>query len=459
MPYKGERASKGGHSDLVRNPDVQEFLQQSEYMTVPDEKEGKKIASSYKRAPSEEGESGCIHLPEKIVASDASPYSEPIEGMFPSTQVGYVKNSLVLIDVNDYQGLSPKGSNYVDPFKVAEMHRNADAIAFTLPGSNVRYKSAKTVKDGFRRAIWDQLSDERTSFSKTKGFNVAGTLLALQNGSVHISKCPSCNEKPVGGFVFNETEPVIACNSCKEEVFLTDSLRIHEQVSDYGDCSSAITRFMNVIEHLVMATFIRVIAHHQPKTLGKMAFILDGPMAIFGQPAKIHARLMALYHNICTQLAEKNIPPPVIMSLQKTGQVVEHARSLARFLPNGSIRLIDDEYRDRYISNVSNDCFGYETYYGQDFIFKTETGRVFAFAIPYPFSAKGKPKEFAKIKVNMESYSTQLIKSLDIIRHFELDLHEDAVVPIALAHRHASISLMPGGKVLELISKHGLAGA
>ena len=239
---------------------------------------------------------------------------------------------------------------------------------------------------------------------------------------------------------------------------MTDALRLHEQVSDYGDCSSAITRFMNVIEHLVIATFIRVIAHHQPKTLGKMAFILDGPMAIFGQPAKIHARLMSLYHGIAVELAEKNIQPPVILSLQKTGQVMDHARALSKFLPSGSIRIVDDEYRHKFISNVSNECFGYETYYGQDFIFKTETGRIFSFAIPYPFSSKGKPENFAPRKADMQLYTSQLTKALDIIRHFELDLHDDAVVPIALAHRHASISLMPGGKVLELISKHGLVG-
>src|SRR6185369_2088566 len=142
MPYARERASKGGHSDLVKNPDVAGFLQDCAYMREPTDEEAASIVATYQSAPL--GES----LPIKVIASDASPYSEPINGKFPSTQIGYVKVSLVLIDLKDYDGLSKPGSRFVDPFKVAEMHRNADAISFTLPGSNIRYKGAKTVQAG-----------------------------------------------------------------------------------------------------------------------------------------------------------------------------------------------------------------------------------------------------------------------------------------------------------------------
>jgi hypothetical protein len=49
-----------------------------------------------------------------------------------------------------------------------------------------------------------------------------------------------------------------------------------------------------------------------------------------------------------------------------------------------------------------------------------------------------------------------LAKAFSLIRYFEFDLYENAVVPIALAHRHASISLVPGGKVLDLVTRAGL---
>jgi len=103
--------------------------------------------------------------------------------------------------------------------------------------------------------------------------------------------------------------------------------------------------------------------------------------------------------------------------------------------------------------------FGNETYYGQDFLFKTEKGRIFNFAIPYPFADKSSPganQSFAEAKVELVRYGHLVQQACDLIRHFEMDLYDSAIVPVALAHRHASISLMPGGKVLDLMVRSAL---
>lgn len=455
MPYSREKASKGGHSDLVKNPAVAAFLLDCEFMRPPTEAEAKAIASTYLPAPT------LNYSPKKTAASDASPYSEPLDGKFPSTQVGYVKVSLVLINSRDYDGLTPPGSRFVDPFKLAELHRNADAFSFVLPGSNIRYRNAASVQDGFRQAVWEQLSDERTRLSTNPEFTVRGTLLALDDGVVGLKRCPSCGQgSPQGAtadkFSFTVGNEVQQCPDCRATVYLTDSLRIHEQITDYGDCSSAVTRFMNAAEQLLMATLIRMLAHSVPKALSEMAFIMDGPLAVFGQPASISFSLVKLYHQIGQELQRRGLPPPVIIGLQKDGQVMEHARALEPFLPEDTYRVVDDDYRNRYINAVNNDNFGTETYFGQDFIFKSGKGRIFTVGIPYPASKKSGTKEFSILKSDVARYGDQLAKAFDVIRYFELDLYDNAVVPVALAHRHASISLMPGGKVLELVTRHGL---
>lgn len=151
------------------------------------------------------------------------------------------------------------------------------------------------------------------------------------------------------------------------------------------------------------------------------------------------------------------------MGLQKTGAVMDHANLLNRFLPEGVIRVIDDDYRQKYITGTDEReddySFGYEFYYGQDFLFKTERGRIFNFALVYPFPNKkgGSWREFALKKVQLNHYGSQIERACDLIRHFELDLYDSAIVPVALAYRHASISLMPGGKVLDLITRAALA--
>lgn len=458
MPYQRETASKGGHSDLVRNPDIQAFLNDCAFLKQPSDDEARNIASTYLPAPT----SGS--LPAKVVASDASPYADPIDGKFPSTQVGYVKASLVLVDVRQFQDLSPPGSRFVDPFKLAALHRNADSYSFALPGSNIRYKGAASVKDGFRRAVWDQLSDERTSFHpRSRDFTVRGTLLALENGEAGLKKCPSCGAIHPQGlghdlFVFTAGREIQACPACNAEVYLTDTLRIHEQVTDYGDCTSAVTRFMNAVEQLLIATFVRMLAEHHPQVLAEMAFVLDGPLAVFGQPASISFTLVSFYHRIGEELRRRGLRAPIVIGLQKDGQVMEHARSIARFLPNGTFHVVDDDYRDAYISPVNNENFGTETYFGQDFIFKTEKGSVFTVGLPYPAAQKSGTKEFSRLKSDLARYGSDLGRAFDVVRHFELDLYENAVIPVALAHRHASISLTPGGKVLDLVTKNGLAG-
>ena len=252
------------------------------------------------------------------------------------------------------------------------------------------------------------------------------------------------------------------CTACNEPVFLTDWLRLHEDISDFGNNTSAMTRMMNAVEHLLIAGLIHQVFKANPRALSKMAFVMDGPLAIFGQPAKLHSRIMSLFQAINLRLRELRLEPLLVVGLQKTGEVMDHANLLNKFLPNGVIRLLDDDYRNKYIkgndSPASN--FGNETYYGQDFLFKTERGRIFNFAVPYPFASKGRAAEqkaFATAKADIGNYGSLIERACDLVRHFELDLYESAIVPVALAHRHASISIVPGGKVLDIITKTGLA--
>jgi hypothetical protein len=60
-------------------------------------------------------------------------------------------------------------------------------------------------------------------------------------------------------------------------------------------------------------------------------------------------------------------------------------------------------------------------------------------------------------EVVVSNYNEQLPCIFDIIIYFEFDLYQNAIVPVALAHRHASISFVPGGKVLKFVTRHGLS--
>lgn len=452
MPYKNQQAGKGGHSDIVRNPDVAEFLQNCQYIREPSDDEGKAVAATF--APAPKGEAP---LPVKLAASDASIYNEPISGKFPSTQVGYVKVSIVLIDLAAFSALTAPGSRFVDPFKVAAMHRRADGYAFSLPGSNIRYGGEKTVRDGFRKRVFEQFCDERYAFDKGVGYRLIDTLLALSHHH-GLTKCPACLKPFAVPVHFTAAAPSGPCLECGATLYATDALSMHEEISDFGSNATVITRFMNVAEHLMVATLVRMLADKLPHTLARMGFVLDGPLALFGRPAWIHKPLMAMYYEIEQQLAAQGLPPPLVMGLQKDGVVMEHARGVQRFLGPDTYRPVDDDYRELWISGKASEAktHGSETYYGQDFIFKTEHGGVFCVALPYPMREKGNEEVFSVEKTEVHRYGDRIGRAFDVVREFEFDLYENSIIPVALAHRHASISLMPGGKVLDLVTRAGL---
>lgn len=452
MPYAREAAGKGGHADFVRNPDVVAFLGDCSYMRPPSEEEAKRLARMFIEAPA-----GAPLLPRHVLASDASKSDTPISERLPSTQVGFLKISHVLVNMAKYAGLIDPQNRFVDPFKVSEIHRDAHPLTFTMPGSNVRYKGANNVKDGFRAALFDQLAHAASDGGR---HSVAQVLLDLEGGPIVVERCPSltCDSGP---FVFDGDKLAHECSLCGSEVYVTDSLRLHEGISDFGDNSSAMTRMMNALEHLMIASFILEVERGDVARLSDLSFVLDGPLAIFGEPAKLSQRLQRLIYRINTELKRRGLRSMLVLGLQKTGGLMDHAKLIEKHIPAGTLRVVDDEYRNDYITGVDSPAanFGNETYYGQDFLFKTERGRIFNFAIPYPFESKsieGGGQGFAKAKIELERYGDLVRQACDLIRHFEMDLYDSAIVPVALAHRHASISLVPGGKVLDLMVRSAL---
>ena len=214
MPYDRQTAGKGGHSDFVRNPDVQAFLAECDYMRAPSDDEGNAMAATFSKAPG----GSPLQLPDYVVASDASKSDTPINDKLPSTQIGFIKVSHVLIEMAKYADLIDPKTRFVDPFKAADLHRNASPVTYTLPGSNIRFQNAKTVKDGFRRAVFKQLSSDKASGGASR-LILTDTLLTLNDGAINLDKCSSCGE--TSDFSFDSGTLMHVCTAFNEPVFLT----------------------------------------------------------------------------------------------------------------------------------------------------------------------------------------------------------------------------------------------
>lgn len=143
---------------------------------------------------------------------------------------------------------------------------------------------------------------------------------------------------------------------------------------------------------------------------------------------------------------------PVVIGLQKGGYVAEYMSMLQKRIPDNLLLSISDDFRYNYLgTEPSDNGFGSETYYGHDFVFKTPSGKLFVFALPYPFQSKS-TANFVSKKVKLEKYPA-LAKALRLITEVETDLCKNALAPIALAHKYTAISLRPGGRALDLLGR------
>lgn len=462
MPYQGEQANKASHFDIVKNPDVSQFLDECDYLKEPSDEEAQAIADTFAEVPPFDH----MALPSSIIAVDGSRHETSIHDRLPSTRVGYVKVGSVLIKMDDFNAI--RVGRFVDPFKVAALRDNSSALTVAVPSSNVRWQGQESVRDSFRSKVDNfffgeetrfRPEDPKTSLRTTLFYLASRRPEPMRTESAHylrVDKCPTCGHGPL---TLEDIPDAQYCTDCDSQVFPTDVLRLWEEVADYQSNLTAITRLMLAIEHLLPVHYIRRLADNALDSLSRTAFFIDGPLAVFGTSAWMHGSIMRYVAEINSRLRERGTPGLLIIGLQKTGQVIDHINLIDRFIPNNRLFAISDEYRYKYIlsgRDPAGNGFGFETYYGQDFIYKTESGRTFVFALPYPFATKLPPGiDFVREKTSFHRY-LELPRALALINHFQTDLYENAVVPIALANKYTAISLMPGGRVLDILTRQGL---
>lgn len=444
------------HISIVENPDIKSFLSSCNYMKVPVGNEIEEIASLFISRQKAE-----YQLPNRIISIDGSNYEASIRKELPFTRVGFVKISSMLIKRNEFKNLAKSG--FVDPFEVAKLSNNNSAISFCLPGANLKYKNASSVRDGFRQTLDEQLYTQRfvpndpSTSIRTTLFRMASIRKDDSNSSKMIlHKCPTCGEPNLELLDIPETQ---RCPICKSILYPSDCLRIWEDITDSGSIQSALTRFTNAISHLLIVHYVRYLKESCPDSylnnLSGLCFIIDGPLAIFGNPAWLHSSIMKYLFNINQELIRSKRTPIMVMGVMKNGPLCDYFRLINHGIPNNSIYAVSDEFREKYVNCdkvPSSSTFGSETYYGQDFLIKTGNGRLFAFDVLLPFERKSLEEGFKQEKSNILNYHNIGVYS-DLIEEFECDLYSNTLVPIALAQKYTSISLEPGGRVLDLLSK------
>ncbi|MEV6867050.1 hypothetical protein AB0M44_39415 [Streptosporangium subroseum] len=209
---------------------------------------------------------------------------------------------------------------------------------------------------------------------------------------------------------------------------------------------------MNVLELLTFLWQIHIFSMASSgRLLPHVAFILDGPLSVFGRPAGLKRHALRFLQDLHTsELRAGRVGLPVIIGLEKSGTIAEHAGHIRKYIPPGTLMCLPDWYiRDHIQHRTGIRSYGYDTDYGRRFIYRAVDGRVLVFSTP-PLP-EGEPTDDAD-SVNPNRYPT-LSASIKLLDKIGTLLYQDAVIPVALAHNFAALPLGTGSQVLTNLTQ------
>lgn len=488
MPYKGEPPGYWGHSEVASNPEFQDFLKGCEPIEGPSPDAAVSLLKRFQPyTPAAE-------IPDHLLAIDGGEYVSSVSPHFPSREVLHIRIGSVLLDLARLRRIGAESQYTVDPFELRRIEEQTSALTLWFPGANILREGTSTPQQGFRACLRESMVRDSTKLGGRMLLDAlydglaarAATEGALMHydpstDEILIPKCPNtdCPEKTLDPAVrLRRDQEMVPCPHCGEFIYATDALRLHEAFSDHQGNQGLVSRTRNLSEHLVLLHYLLYLSSQNPHALPKFAFLMDGPLAIFGEAAGFHRALMRVTSDLYHQAEAAGVAPPVIFGVQKSGAVLEFAQSLDRIpppaaddadpveavaagragtIPKGTILPISDDLRFTYITPKAEEkrnVHGDETYYGQDMIVKTHKGRLFVINVAYPFGSKGSAA-FKENRFDIEAYPG-LERVLSVLEMVESGLYGQSTVAQMLAHRFASISRSPGGRVLDIMAQQSI---
>ena len=188
-----------------------------------------------------------------------------------------------------------------------------------------------------------------------------------------------------------------------------------------------------------------------------IAFVIDGPLAIFGMPAWLKGYIQNEVERIHQDLLKEGRRGLLLIGMEKTGEFVDHFEELdwlrsdgpRQRLANGTILVPTTEYIYRYINpSTSDKAYGEAVYYGRKFMYKNVMGQ-HAIAMTPIVNEEGRKKN----SIGLEVFP-RLNDALNIIDSLYTHLYRDGFAPLVRSNAHAAIPLRIGHRILDSLFDH-----
>ena len=368
MPYRNEYASGDSLWRLVQSESVKEF-EGTIRRGHPEEVTAPPRALAPPRGHDRIS---------RIIVIDGSTVTSAVRTGYPGAEAALLQLAAVIIDLSALRNIPPGAIPRPSAVRAMEDCTTLDAV---LPGRNVVRRDVvdDTPKRFFRATFHEMLSGKKVD---SRHETLVETMRAITS-SREAFLCPAED--------CEETIPTLhGTGECpcprREQVFEIDSLRLHERFEDHGSSAQAFTAARQVVEHLALVNIMRIFERRGWwNAFLTTAFVMDGPLAIFGMPAWLKHHLQGEVSRLHKRVVQRGGPGIMLFGVEKSGMFLEHLKALdqsdhdgprARLDP-GSALAPDREYVHSRIAlrPPDDESHGSRTDYGRRVLYKNRLGQ------------------------------------------------------------------------------------
>jgi hypothetical protein len=430
MPYQaghrlpGERASKLGHLDVIKSPLVQRLVEQFE--TVPKPPESSELAwRQYEEASQPLQLIFAVDGSLQAIRSDTPPFRE----------MAFVKTALFRMDHTALENIDQAAPH---PLALRDIMADSalyHATAFPLRNISIPGQSNY---HAVRQIIFESLHDEQLHAEPMKTLKwLAYEKWSNERRRSPAFECPHCGRESNG---LPYDQEVDSCEHCGNEVFLSDMLGFHLEMSEDSAPQSLASAYMLIHETLLLFTGIRHFWENRKfDVLQRCLFIKDGPLSLRGQYVKLVGPIRNFF-----QFARQHGITVHMVGQEKSGTFFDHLEVLARHLEPQTYALLSNDYIRREIQQRPDrgEAYGYRTNYGNKLFAKPDDHNALVLSVPTgEYVDSSSPQDFIGLEKILGSLHTIISNR-----------HEGALLPVELAHGVASLSTYPSARILKIFA-------
>lgn len=391
--------------------------------------------------------------PDLILSIDGSNLVGKAENGFPGAEFGYVTIASVLIDLKKIEQLETQ--KFIDPVDFRETEK-ADTIESVFPGCNVILDSEKDAVSSVRKVIFEEFQNSKSAFegceTLLETYEYLFKMKREKYADTHRPKSPTAEGKDMEyGYGIYE------CPHTHKPLYSTDALRLHELLKPEGTSGELYGQIMSTMEKLWLVNLLRSFEKRNwLPTLRRIAFILDGPLAVFSTSSWLTKVISDEIIRINEKQKKINDVDLFLIGIEKTGVFFNHFTDIdtdvngtTDLFAKQSAMLLDDSYIKKHIifNEASTKPYGQDTYFGRKFFYKTKSGQRIV-PVVCCFNANQK-----NLKTARPDQFPRLGDIMALLDKVASSRYPNSISPLVSAHAEAAIPLNLGKRLFEAIAK------